>query len=288
MKTNMYMFDGSQSVDLKKIDTGDTIGYSDKEKAKVKMQANIEKMIDLQDRLYAQDKHSVLIILQAMDAAGKDSAIKHVMQGLNPQGTQVFSFKQPSAEELDHDYLWRIHSRTPERGRIGIFNRSYYEEVLVVKVHNMAPYKNSAHPEDSKDFWNQRYRQIRDFEKYMTENGTTIIKFFLHVSKDEQKQRFLDRINDPSKNWKFSEADVKERQYWDKYQECYQDAIRETSTKYAPWYIIPADKKWASRLLMSEVIVNVIEKLDPRYPKLEESQQRQLAICKEQLLNEDN
>ncbi|HEY4789191.1 MAG TPA: polyphosphate kinase 2 family protein [Bacteroidales bacterium] len=269
--------------DIKPEDTGK---FESKEEAGRLLAENIEKMADLQDILYAQDKYAMLIIFQAMDTAGKDGAIKHVMAGLNPQSTHVHSFKQPSAEELDHDYLWRAIKNFPERGQIGIFNRSYYEEVLVVKVHDLV--KNQQLPKEfiTDDIWKNRYRQIRDFEKYMFENGIVVIKFFLHISKDEQKKRLLDRIDDKSKNWKFSAADIKERQFWDSYQHCYEEAIRETSTKHAPWYIIPSNKKWYSRLIISEAIVQTMEKLKLEYPKISEEQKQLLQECKEKLENE--
>ena len=236
--------------------------------------------------LYAYDRYSILIIFQAMDAAGKDGTIKHVMSGLNPQGTQVFSFKQPSAEELDHDYLWRIHKHVPERGRIGIFNRSHYEEVLIVRVHDLI--KNQKIPKEliNKDIWNIRYREINDFEKTLYENGTIIIKFFLHVSKDEQKKRFLKRIDTPEKNWKFSSSDIDERKYWDKYQEAYAEAISATSKKHSPWFIIPADHKWFMRYAVSQVIVETMEEIKMSYPVLSKGQLAELDKYKKKLLTE--
>jgi PPK2 family polyphosphate:nucleotide phosphotransferase len=221
-----------------------------------------------------------------MDAAGKDGTIKHVMSGLNPQGTQVFSFKQPSMEELDHDYLWRIHKYLPERGRIGIFNRSHYEEVLIARVHDLI--KNQKIPPEliNKEIWNTRYREIDDFEKYLYENGTVILKFFLHVSKEEQKQRFLERIDQPEKNWKFSASDINERKYWDKYQSAYGEAISATSKKYAPWFIIPADHKWYMRYAVSQIIVETLEQLDMSYPVLSKEMKAELEECKKNLLNE--
>jgi PPK2 family polyphosphate:nucleotide phosphotransferase len=247
---------------------------------------NIEKMAELQDKLYAQDKYAVLIIFQAMDTAGKDGAVKHVMKGLNQQATKVHSFKQPSAEDLDHDYLWRANKNLPERGQIGIFNRSYYEEVLVVKVHDLL--KNQQIPTEfiTGDIWEKRYSQIRDYEKYLHENGIVVIKFFLHISKEEQKKRLLGRIDDKSKNWKFSAADIKERQYWNDYQKAYQEAIGETSTKHAPWYIIPADKKWFARLAISEVIDQTLENLKLAYPEITKEQKKLLQEYK-QTLQED-
>jgi PPK2 family polyphosphate:nucleotide phosphotransferase len=242
-------------------------------------------MINLQDKLYAENKYSLLIIFQAMDAAGKDGTIKHVMSGLNPQGTQVNSFKQPSLEELNHDYLWRINKCLPERGKIGIFNRSHYEEVLVVKVHNLIEKEKIPTELITKNIWQQRYSEINGFEKYLFENGTIILKFFLHISKDEQKRRFLKRIDKKSRNWKFSDADLKEREYWDEYQKCYQEAISSTSKKYAPWFIIPADHKWYMRLAVSEIIVDAMKKLPLDYPRLDEEQLKKLDACKEKLEN---
>lgn len=276
----------SNKFNLSKIKTDYTAGIDSKEKAEKLLKQNIETMTELQDKLYAQNKYSLLIIFQAMDAAGKDGAIKHVMSGLNPQGTQVYSFKQPSKEELDHGYLWRIQKAVPERGRIGIFNRSHYEEVLIVRVHNLIRFQQIPEELIDDSIWEKRFRQINDFERYLYENGTIIIKFFLNISKEEQKKRFLSRIEDPSKNWKFSAADVDERKYWNDYMKAYQEAISATSTKYAPWYVIPADKKWFARLVVSEVIVQTMKKLNPDYPMLSDEQISQLQKCKEILLNE--
>jgi PPK2 family polyphosphate:nucleotide phosphotransferase len=265
-------------------------GYSGKLKSKESAQKflkkNIEHMVELQNKLYAENKWALLIIFQAMDAAGKDSAIKHVMSGLNPQGTEVFSFKQPSTEELDHDYLWRITKSLPERGRIGIFNRSHYEDVLVVRVHDYV--KSSKLPIQfiTKDIWNDRFRQINNLERYLYENGIITIKFFLNLSKEEQKKRFIERLDNPSKNWKFSAADLNERSLWNEYQKVYEEAIAETATKNSPWYIIPADKKWFARLAISEVIVKTLEKLNLEYTKLNEEQIQNLSKYKEILLSE--
>jgi PPK2 family polyphosphate:nucleotide phosphotransferase len=243
-------------------------------------------MSDLQNKLYASNKYSVLIIFQAMDAAGKDSTIKHVMSGLNPQGTQVYSFKQPSIEELEHDYLWRIHKAIPEKGRIGIFNRSHYEDVLVVRVHNLIKNQNLPEKLITKDIWQRRFRQIRDFEKHLYENGTVIIKFFLHVSKEEQKKRFLKRIDKESKNWKFSAKDIDERKFWDDYQKCYKEAIAATSLKHSPWFIIPADQKWFMQFAVSQIITEQFERLDISYPKLSKEELNKLEACRKQLLDE--
>jgi len=286
MDLSKYRVDSGKGFDLSGYDAGDTGGYGSKQDAAGDTAKNIRVMMELQDKLYAHDRYSVLIIIQAMDAAGKDSTIKHVMGGLNPQGTQVYSFKVPSAEEMDHDYLWRINKSLPERGRIGIFNRSYYEDVLVVRVHDLV--RGSRLPQEfvNDDIWEKRYRQICDYERYLLENGTVPIKLFLHVSRDEQKKRFLERIDDPTKNWKFSACDVKERGYWKEYENAYTEAIKNTSTKDAPWYVIPADKKWFTRLLVSEVIVDRLKKLDLKYPELSPEQLKSLTAAKVQLINE--
>lgn len=286
MKVDKYLAKPGDKINLSKISTDNTQNLKDKSEAATQLEKNIEKMRELQNRLYASDKYSMLLIFQAMDAAGKDSTIKHVMSGLNPQGTQVFSFKKPSEEELDHGYLWRINKALPERGRIGIFNRSHYEEVLVVRVHDLIKYQKLPDEVKTNDIWQRRYEQINNFEKYLYENGTIILKFFLHVSKEEQKQRFLERIEDKSKNWKFAEADLKERGFWSEYQKCYQEAISETSMEHAPWYIIPADKKWFMRLLVSEIIVKKLESLNLEYPELGKEQLDSLDKCKQMLLNE--
>ncbi len=273
-------------ISLSSLSTSNTGSFSSPKDTKAILKKNIKKMYELQNMLYAYDRYSILIIFQAMDAAGKDGTIKHVMSGLNPQGTQVFSFKQPSAEELDHDYLWRIHKHVPERGRIGIFNRSHYEEVLIVRVHDLI--KNQKIPKEliNKDIWNIRYREINDFEKTLYENGTIIIKFFLHVSKDEQKKRFLKRIDTPEKNWKFSSSDIDERKYWDKYQEAYAEAISATSKKHSPWFIIPADHKWFMRYAVSQVIVETMEEIKMSYPVLSKGQLAELDKYKKKLLTE--
>ena len=286
MNYDKFRVKPNSKIILSKISTSDTGKYKSKKEAAAMLKENIKKMTVLQDKLYAQDKYALLIVFQAMDAAGKDGTIKHVMSGLNPQGTQVFSFKQPSKTELDHDYLWRINKALPEKGRIGIFNRSHYEEVLVVRVHNLVKYQKIPAKFVNKDIWKQRYRQITEFEKYLYENGTIILKFFLHVSKEEQKERFLKRINETAKNWKFSEADIKERGYWDNYQKAYQEAISATSKTYAPWFIVPADKKWFTRLTVSEIIVDAMKKLKPDYPKLNKEQLEGLKRAKDLLLKE--
>ncbi|MCE1188523.1 MAG: polyphosphate kinase 2 family protein [Ignavibacteria bacterium] len=286
MDIKKYRAPYQKELSLKDYPTNDTGKFEQKEEAERLLQHNIKQMAELQDKLYAHDRFALLLIFQALDAAGKDGAIKHVMSGLNPQGTQVFSFKQPSAEELDHDYLWRINKSLPERGRIGIFNRSHYEEILVVRVHNYLEAEKLPEVLVTKDIWKQRFRQFRDYEKYLYENGVWTVKFFLHVSKEEQKKRFLQRLDDPSKNWKFSSADVKERGHWNEYMKAYEEAIGETSTQCAPWYIVPADKKWFARLLISSVVVNTLEKMKPEYPKLSEEKLKNLATYREQLLSE--
>lgn len=283
MNTKKFCVNPGAKINLDKLKTSYSGNFKSKSGGKDLLQENIKKMSELQNKLYAQDKYSLLLIFQAMDAAGKDGMIKHVMSGLNPQGTQVFSFKQPSSVELDHDYLWRINKALPERGRIGIFNRSHYEEVLVVRVHDLI--KNQKIPSKfiNDKIWKTRFQQINNFEKHIYENGTVILKFFLHISKDEQKERFLARIDDTSKNWKFSSADLKERKLWNDYQKYYGEAISATSKKHAPWYIIPSDKKWFSRVLVSEIIVSELEKLKLQYPKISDEQLAELKSAKEYL-----
>ena len=277
-----------EKLDLRNHLTNFTADYTSKNDADKDLKRNIKRLHDLQRVLYADDKHSLLIIFQAMDAAGKDGTIRHVMSGLNPQGCQVYSFKQPSKEELDHDYLWRCMKSSPERGRIGIFNRSYYEDILVVRVHPGILHSSKL-PNDIKndpDIWQKRFEQISNFEKHLSQNGTHILKFFLNVSKDEQKQRFLARINTPEKNWKFSSSDVKERGFWEEYQGAYTDAIQETSTKDSPWFVIPADNKWFMRLAVSEVIVKKLKSLNLEYPKVSEDHLKHLQEAKTMLENE--
>jgi PPK2 family polyphosphate:nucleotide phosphotransferase len=271
---------------LKDIDPGDTLGLpEDKPRAKKALAMGIEILAELQDMLYAQDNWAVLLIFQAMDAAGKDGAIKHVMSGVNPQGCQVFSFKAPTSEDLDHDYLWRCMKCLPERGRIGIFNRSYYEETLVVRVHQELLHRQKLPPElITKDIWEERFQDIRSFERYLTRNGVAICKFFLHVSDQEQKKRFLERIEEPGKNWKFSANDSKERQYWKDYMEAYEDMIRNTATKSAPWYIVPADNKSFTRVVVAAAVIGVLDDLDLKYPKVSDSKLKELAAAKKELL----
>ncbi len=245
---------------------------------------DVTALAEAQDLLYAANTYAILLVFQAMDAAGKDSTIKHVMSGVNPQGCQVFSFKHPSAEELDHNFMWRYAKALPERGRIGIFNRSYYEEVLVVKVHP-AILANQRIPgvKPSKEVWQARYEDINNFEKHLTQNGTVILKFFLNVSKDEQRKRFLARLDDPSKHWKFSDADMKERGFWDDYMSAYEDCLNATSTEWAPWYVIPADHKWVSRAMVAFVVARAIQSLDMKYPEVPPAKLGQIATAKRQL-----
>ncbi len=272
---------------LKHFDPGDTLGFKseDKPKAIEALKWGIEVLAEQQDKLYAQDRWAVLLIFQAMDAAGKDGVIKHVMSGINPQGCQVFSFKAPTSEDLDHDYLWRCMKRLPERGRIGIFNRSYYEETLVVRVHKEILAKQKL-PKKliTKHIWDERFQDIRNFEKYLTRNGVIIRKFFLNVSKEEQKKRFLERIDNSDKNWKFSSADAKERGYWDDYMKAYEDMIRNTATKDSPWYVVPADNKWFTRLVVAAAVIDSLASLDLEYPEVGEEKLEELAEAKKSLL----
>lgn len=273
-------------VNLNDFDPGFT-GDLKKKAAKEFLQQGIEDLASYQDRLYAQNTYALLLIFQAMDAAGKDSTIKHVMSGINPQGCQVFSFKQPSAEELDHDYLWRSFKALPERGRIGIFNRSYYEEVLVVRVHpELLANQQIPDSRRGKHIWKQRFEDINNFEKYLVNNGIVVMKFFLNVSKAEQKERFLERIDRPEKNWKFSLADAKERGYWDDYMAAYEDALTHTSTDWAPWHVIPADHKWFTRLAVSNFVNQKLESLNLSYPELEENHLERLQEARVMLEGE--
>jgi PPK2 family polyphosphate:nucleotide phosphotransferase len=271
---------------LKQVDPANTLSFDTDEKPKAQqgLEAGVELLAKLQDKLYAQDRWAVLIIFQAMDAAGKDGAIKHVMSGVNPQGCEVSSFKAPSAEELDHDFLWRCAKRVPERGRIGIFNRSYYEETLVVRVHqNFLDGQKLPPNVKTKDLWKRRYQDITNFERYLAHNAVLVLKFFLHVSKEEQRQRFLARIDDAGKNWKFSLNDVREREHWDDYMDAYEDTIRHTASKHAPWYVVPADNKWFTRLIVASAIVTNLHALDLDYPTLNEKELQALQEAKKVL-----
>jgi PPK2 family polyphosphate:nucleotide phosphotransferase len=272
---------------LKDVDPGDTLDLKseDKPRAKEALAIGVQTLAELQDMLYAQDKWGVLLIFQAMDAAGKDGAIKHVMSGINPQGCQVFSFKAPSAEDLDHDYLWRCTKCLPNRGHIGIFNRSYYEETLVVRVHPEYLAKQKLPPElVGKGIWQERFEDIRSFERYLARNGIITVKFFLHVSKKEQKRRFLERLETPEKNWKFSSADMNERGFWDEYQDAYEEMIRNTATKDAPWYVVPADNKWFTRVVVAAAVIDALASLKLAYPEVGKDKLKELAAAKRTLL----
>ena len=287
----IFVIEGTR-VNLQDYDTSYTGGFKEKKDAKVKLQNDIEKLSELQYKLYASNKYSLLLIFQALDAAGKDGTIKHVMSGVNPQGCEVTSFKEPSHEELEHDFLWRCYKRVPRKGEIGIFNRSYYEEVLVTRVHpELIIKQNLPGINDVKviddNFWQSRFKQINRFEKHLSENGVVILKFFLHVSKKEQKERFLERIDDEKKNWKFSMNDIHERIYWKDYQKAYEEAISNTSTGYAPWFIIPADHKWFMRTAVGDIVVSTLESLDLKMPELDDEGKAELKKAKEMLLEED-
>ncbi len=284
-KSDEFRVEEGEAVRLKERLTKGAPLYDSKEDYEARLAKNVEEMKALQNLLYAHNRYSLLLIFQAMDAAGKDGVIRHVMSGVNPQGCQVFSFKHPSAEELDHDFLWRTTRSLPERGRIGIFNRSYYEEVLIVKVHPEI-LRAEALPEqlqDGKKIWEQRYRSIVEMEDHLHRNGTQVVKFFLHVSKDEQRRRFLERIADPEKNWKFNMGDVNERKFWKEYQKAYEDCLEGTSTRRAPWYVVPADDKKNSRLIVSRVIVETLRKLKLTYPASTAEHRRELAEARKLL-----
>jgi len=284
-----YVVDSGKKFRLKNCDPADTAGFGSvaKPAAREALEMGVETLAKLQDILYAQDRWSVLLIFQAMDAAGKDGAIKHVMSGVNPQGCQVASFKAPSSEELDHDFLWRCNKQLPERGRIGIFNRSYYEDVLIVKVHQEL-LGGSRIPQRliKKDIWENRYRDIRAYERYLAHNGVVVRKFFLHISREEQKRRFLERIENPDKNWKFSAGDVTERASWKDYMRAYEEMIQETATEASPWYVVPADNKWFTRLVVAAAVVDTLDSLGLGYPKVGPEKIRELAEVKKALLAE--
>jgi len=272
---------------LKDIDPAETLGVKSKEHAQDALERGIERLTKLQEKLYAQDRWAVLLILQGMDAAGKDGTVKHVMSGVNPQGCQVYAFKAPSPEELQHDFLWRTSRSVPERGQIGIFNRSYYEEVLIVRVHPELLANEKIPPQLVLDnIWQKRFEDINAFERYLAENGFVVLKFFLHLSKKEQKKRFLERLEDPEKNWKFSINDALERQYWDKYMRAYEDMIRNTSTKQAPWYVVPADHKWFTRLVVAEAVIDALECLDLSFPAVDAEKRKELKAARAALERE--
>ncbi|MBX3024633.1 polyphosphate kinase 2 family protein [bacterium] len=282
-----FRVDDGDRFRLKDVDPGDTLGFTseDKPRAKEALAVGVEALAELQDRLYAQDRWAVLLIFQAMDAAGKDGAIKHVMSGVNPQGCEVYSFKSPSAEDLDHDFLWRCLKVLPQRGRIGIFNRSYYEEVLAVRVHPAFLAAQKLPPQVvTKHIWKERYQDIRSVERYLTRNGVVIRKFFLHVSNAEQRKRFLQRCENPEKNWKFSANDIKERAFWKDYMRAYEDMIRHTATADAPWYVVPADNKWFTRVVVAAAVVDTLASLDLRYPTVDKAKLAELAAAKKALL----
>lgn len=291
MALHEYCVDGNKHVDIEKLPTDgkkDNIKKEDKPEILKKTAKNLARIEALQDELYADGQEGIVIVLQAMDAAGKDSTIKHVMSGVNPQGVSVTSFKQPSSEELAHDYLWRVNKALPRRGQMAIFNRSYYEDVLVVKVHQLQKNYNLA-PRviNDDDFFQKRYKQIRNYEEYLYENSYRVLKIFLHVSPEEQKKRFLERIDDETKNWKFSAGDLKERSYWTQYMHAYEDAINDTASEHSPWYVLPADQKWYTRYLVSELVVQTLEACKSKYPELPQEDLDSLAACKAQLLAED-
>jgi len=287
--TRPFRISKGKDFRLKEIDPDDTLDFTkdaDKSRAKEALAMGVTALAELQDKLYAQDKWAVLLIFQAMDAAGKDGAIKHVMSGTNPQGCQVYSFKSPSSDDLDHDYLWRCMKCLPNRGQIGIFNRSYYEEVLVVRVHPDFLAKQKMPPKlVGKKIWEERFEDIRNFEQYLSRNGVVVRKFFLHVSKKEQKRRFLERIDDPLKNWKFSSNDANERDYWDDYMKVYEEMIQETATKDSPWYVVPADNKWFTRVVVAGAVIETLASLDLAYPKVDEGKLKELAAAKKKLLS---
>jgi PPK2 family polyphosphate:nucleotide phosphotransferase len=284
VNTKRFRVAPGEAVDLSRYDPADTRPYESKQHAAERLARGIEQLVDLQTRLYAHDRWAVLLIFQAMDAAGKDSAIKHVMSGLNPQGTQVVSFKRPSDEELDHDYLWRAATALPERGRIGIFNRSYYEEVLVVRVHpEVLGRQKLPAPLVTKHLWKERYEDINAFERYLSRNGTRICKFFLHVSKDEQRRRLLQRLDEPSKNWKFELADLDERDRWSDYTRAYERMLSATSTEHAPWLVVPADHKWFTRLAIADAVIEALDGLDLAFPRLSRTQRAALAAGRTRL-----
>jgi PPK2 family polyphosphate:nucleotide phosphotransferase len=284
-----FLVDEGKDFKLKDYDPDDDggLGAEDKPLAKQTLQLGVEALATMQDILYAQDRWSILLIFQAMDAAGKDGAIKHVMSGVNPQGCQVSSFKAPTSEDLDHDYMWRCMKHLPERGRIGIFNRSYYEEVLVVRVHEQL-LRNQKLPGKlvTKDIWEERFKDIRNFENYLGRNGTLVCKFFLNVSAKEQKKRFLERIDNPDKNWKFSASDFKERKYWKEYMNAYEELIKHTATKNAPWYVVPADNKAFARIVVASAIIHTLDSIGLEYPKVSKEKIAELAQIKEELLAE--
>ena len=287
MPADRYRITDGAKFRLRDHDPADTGGIQTKKEARERLAAGCDRLRELQSVLYAHDRYALLLIFQAMDAAGKDGVIKHVMSGLNPQGCQVFAFKAPSEEELDHDFLWRTTRALPERGRIGVFNRSYYEEVLIVRVHpKILERQKLPEAEVTDRIWKHRFEGINDLERHLARNGTVVRKFFLNVSREEQRQRFLSRLDEPEKHWKFSVADVAERKHWDRYMEAYEDMIRHTSTEEAPWYVVPADHKWFTRLVVADAIADTLESLDLHYPKVDEATKAELENARKLLQSE--
>ena len=290
MKAEGFRFDGSEPCRLRDLPCGAGSREKEQKDRLIRKTAdNLQRMAELQDAFYADGREGLVVVLQALDAAGKDSMVKHVMGGLNPQGVTVHSFKQPGKEELAHDYLWRVNRALPARGSIAIFNRSYYEDVLVVQVHDLQKTYRMAPrvlEEEKREFFRKRYRQIRQYEEYLYENSYRVVKVFLHVSKEEQKERFLERIERKEKNWKFSQSDVKERAYWEEYQKAYEKAINQTATPHSPWYVLPADNKWYTRYLLSQAVLETLKDIDPQYPAPPQKQQEQLEQCRKMLEEE--
>ncbi len=287
MNHDDFIVPPGKGIALKDFNPGFTGKYADKKEAAGKLEEDLKKLEEFQGILYAQGLYSLLIIIQAMDAAGKDSIIKHVMTGMNPQGVQVTSFKVPSAEEMRHDFLWRCNKALPERGQIGIFNRSYYEETLVVRVHpEILDHQPLPQELKGKEIWKHRFEDINNFEKHLTRNGTLILKFFLHVSKEEQKKRFLERIDTPEKNWKFAGGDLKERALWGDYMKAYEDMVNHTSTEWAPWYVVPADHKWFTRMVVADIVAGCLKSAKLAYPALTEEHKKELALARKELEKE--
>ncbi|MGG4488158.1 PPK2 family polyphosphate kinase [Metabacillus idriensis] len=288
MDVSNYMIEGNKKIDLKNHATTENHGYKEKQLLDQHIPESVSKLKELHWRLHAEAKKGIVVVLQAMDAAGKDEAISYIFSNLNAQGLKTTSFQKPSDTELSHDYLWRIREGLPARGQIGILNRSHYEEVIAPRVHDLLEDETIPDNKDKEEIWSVRYRQINDFERYLTENGFEVIKFFFHMSKEEQKHRLLERMKNPKKNFEFSFSDVEERQHWDSYQEIFEDMLSNTSTDYAPWYILPADDEWYSRYIITEVMIECLEKIDPHYPKISEENQKKLDKCIEQLENEED
>ena len=291
MKSKQYCFKGNEKLKLKHIPTDSKKDHVKKEEILKKTLENQKKIAQLQERLYADHREGLILVLQAIDAAGKDSTVKHVMSGVNPQGVDVVSFKQPNSEELAHDFLWRVNKHIPERGKIGIFNRSYYEDVLVVQVHQLNHTYHMAERitgMEDKEFFRKRYKQIRNYEEYLYENSYRIVKIFLNVSKEEQKKRFLERIDCPEKNWKFDAGDLKERKLWDEYHAVFEEVINATATKECPWYALPADQKWYTRYLVSEILLKTLEEINPQYPVVSDEEKDNYASCRQILMEEND